>query len=221
MYMILSHPRSMSTLAGSYFQNYVGEVFESMVFKKRTDFFPDHAELFTSNRAEFDRLYVEHLWATVPMTGAFKVHYHQIKKWDVAKELIKAWNPTVIAIERRDKLAAILSGILAMRRGFTKDSEVECAPFEVTRDEFAGWYEIVVNDFAIACDVYKAGVVLQGEYLHEGMTVLGRRRLSVTYPAEQRSLEHTSLIVNLKQCREWWSTLSHYRIESQYALDTQ
>lgn len=204
MYMILSHPRSMSTLAGAYFDNYVGEVFESMVFKKRTDFFPDHAEIFVSDRKEFDRLYIEHLWASVPMTGAFKVHYHQIKNWDIAKDLVKAWNPTVIAIERRDKFAAILSGLLAMRRGFTKDSEVACEPFEVTREEFAGWYQIVVEDFHKACDVYRAGVILQGEYLQEGMTVLGRRRLSVTYPAEQKSLDHLGLIVNLKQCGEWW-----------------
>lgn len=200
--MILSHPRSMSTVFASHFPDYRGEVFEQRLLKS-SSFYGKHPDLYEQDIHEFMVQYLEDFRNSIGPTTTFKVHYHQLLKWRDAASLVDTLNLDVIAIERLDRFAALKSFFIGLRKGFYKTVEKQIEPFHVSRSEFDACREIMCERYQEGLEKFKPGIVVHGEYWEKSIKLLGLPT-KTDLPEKQNSAQSENLILNLSEVEQWW-----------------
>jgi hypothetical protein len=189
---------------------YESELFEKLIFINGK-FFQDEemAELFTTSPQIAKDLYINYLrqkYKDIDMT--FKVHFCQIENWPAAQALIEEWNPSIIAIQREDKFAAIKSLAIATRRGYFFKSEKPIKPFIVDQNEFDRWYHIICECWELGIKKYNPAITIIGEKAKDAIIELkvDREFAGGDEVKPQNSQQVAKdLILNLEEIEKWFS----------------
>lgn len=214
--MILAHPRSRSNLLGSAYPNYLNEVF-TPGWIETTQFYKENRALLLKGKdydSPFVRKYIQHLRDTLKpdMDFTFKVHYCGIKDWIEAQELIEYWNPgQIIACQRTNKKASVLSVLLADKHGYTSFHHLPQLPFRVTKEQFDYGFERCVTDWYAGLKVYTPTEWFEYDTIPAHICAKfkwDQQRyqafLDECKYKNQKSDDRLNKIINLEQVNQWW-----------------
>lgn len=139
--MILTHARSRGSWLQGLYQNPLGEIFNLHGIDKETFEFTNTPNMELPSqlqRSEFAKNYIKHLRQNVDFSDVcFKLFWTDVMHWPEARDFIIELNPKMVVIHRENRLNTLKSNLLAKRKGFMKNLEVEnIDPFEVDFNEF-------------------------------------------------------------------------------------
>jgi hypothetical protein len=211
--MILSHPRARSTLMGNCFKEYWGEIFNINIVDKNTFEIPtvpvvDPMLNFLLWQEEWADRYLKYLEEKIKKSPnvCFKLFYDQIFHCARALDLIDRINPEVIFIRRANELEAIKSLLVAKKRGYSHNLQIECSPFMVTQQSFYYAYRVCVILPKLAKEKYQPVWCTTYEEFNI-QTFPYREKMPPANFKNQNSNDSFSLILNEAEVEKWYSLL--------------
>ena len=207
--IIYGHPRSRSNLVCSYIEGFPTEVFHlSRVNANAEIEWDKNFDPRQNVQSGIAEKYLSKIQKNPP--SVFKLFGCHLEMWPECFDYIKGLDYKVLRIYRRDKLDAILSFLVARKRGWTSFSQNEIFPFRVDEMDFSIAFKMIVTDdlkwekkFNFHAeieynDVQKA--IESGDLREFGV---GRQQMRPL--RNQNSIEAARiLILNKKEVEEWY-----------------
>ncbi len=158
--MILAHPRSRSTQVLNCFKNNLGEIFNLHIVNPESyelGSYLDPDPLFVISKKPWVKNYINYIFDKIEAESecAFKVFYEHIIFNNEIQNRLQTLSLTTIYIKRVDELAAIKSLLVAVKRGFTKETEQKTTPFYTSPAAFYYAYTQCVIMPNLAKSIFK------------------------------------------------------------------